>query len=254
VASFVVITMIALIGAAIATGYGYQRWVPAGAIAFGLFVVTNAAKLTVAVARIALPPIPVPGETVDNEELLDPVTAEDATNEETPTWRAIIASVPASAARLTERSKLAKQLLVGYVMSGALILATGAVAVVVHGHFFIHSLVVAALLTVLCAFRSRLYADPWCAWALLAAAAAIPTGLTVRLSLWYPQWAWLLLAGYLVLVVVALVIIGAMAPIRRLSPVMKRITELFDGAVVASIIPLLLWITGVYDMVRNLRF
>jgi type VII secretion integral membrane protein EccD len=254
VASFVVITMIALIGAAIATGYGYQRWVPAGAIAFGLFVVTNAAKLTVAVARIALPPIPVPGETVDNEELLDPVTAEDATNEETPTWRAIIASVPASAARLTERSKLAKQLLVGYVMAGALILATGAVAVVVHGHFFIHSLVVAALLTVLCAFRSRLYADPWCAWALLAAAAAIPTGLTMRLSLWYPQWAWLFLTGYLVLVVVALVIIGAMAPIRRLSPVMKRITELFDGAVVASIIPLLLWITGVYDMVRNLRF
>jgi hypothetical protein len=76
----------------------------------------------------------------------------------------------------------------------------------------------------------------------------------MRLSLWYPQWAWLFLTGYLVLVVVALVIIGAMAPIRRLSPVMKRITELFDGAVVASIIPLLLWITGVYDMVRNLRF
>ena len=32
-----------------------------GAIAFGLIVVTNAAKLTVAVARIALPPIPAPG-------------------------------------------------------------------------------------------------------------------------------------------------------------------------------------------------
>ncbi|OBK20612.1 type VII secretion integral membrane protein EccD [Mycobacterium asiaticum] len=254
VASFVVISMIALVGTAVATGYGYQEWVPAGAIAFGLFVVTNAAKLTVAVARIALPPIPVPGETVDNEELLDPVTAEDATNEETPTWQAIIASVPASAARLTERSKLAKQLLVGYVTAGAVILAAGAVAVVVHGHFFVHSLVVAGLLTVLCGFRSRLYVDRWCAWSLLAATAAIPTGLAMRLCLWYPQWAWAILAGYLVLVVVALIIFGAMAPIKRLSPVMKRITELLDGAVVASIIPLLLWITGVYDMVRNLRF
>jgi len=57
-----------------------------------------------------------------------------------------------------------------------------------------------------------------------------------------------------VLVLLALTIVSAMAPIRRLSPVMKRISELIDGAVVASIIPLLLWITGVYDMVRNLRF
>ncbi|WP_156297095.1 type VII secretion integral membrane protein EccD [Mycobacterium paragordonae] len=258
VASFVVIATIAVIGAAVATGYGYQQWVPAGAIAFGLFVITTAAKLTVAVARIALPPIPVPGETVDNEELLDPVTADAAanndTNDETPTWQAIIASVPASAARLTERSKLAKQLLVGYVTAGAVILAIGAIAVVVHGHFFVHSLVVAGLLTVLCGFRSRLYVDRWCAWALLAATVAIPTGLTARLSLWYPNWAWLILTGYLVLVLLALTIVSAMAPIRRLSPVMKRISELIDGAVVASIIPLLLWITGVYDMVRNLRF
>lgn len=52
-ASFAVITAIAVIAAAAAFGYGYQDWVPAGGIAFGLFIVTNAAKLTVAVARIA---------------------------------------------------------------------------------------------------------------------------------------------------------------------------------------------------------
>lgn len=254
IASFLVIAMIAMIGAAVATGYGYQEWVAAGAIAFGLFVVTSAAKLTVAVARIALPPIPVPGETVDNEELLDPVATDETTNDETPTWQAIIASVPASAARLTERSTLAKQLLVGYVTAGALILASGAIAVMVHGHFFIHSVVIAALLTILCGFRSRLYVDRWCSWALLAATVAIPTGLTVRLCLWYPPWAWLVLTSYLILVVVTLTITSAMAPVRRVSPVTKRISELIDGAVVAAVIPLLLWISGVYDMVRNLQF
>ncbi|AKN15723.1 hypothetical protein MHAE_08263 [Mycobacterium haemophilum DSM 44634] len=254
-ASFVVITTIAIVGAAVACGFGYQRWVPAGAIAFGLFIVTNAAKLTVAVARIALPPIPVPGETVDNEELLDPVvTPHEATNEETPTWQAIIASVPDSAARLTERSTLAKLLLIGYVISGTLILCAGAIAVVVRGHFFAHSLVVASLLTVVCAFRSRLYAERWCAWALLAAAVVIPTGLTIRLCVWYPQIAWLLLTSYLAAAVIALVVFGATVRVRRVSPVTKRIMELIDGAVVASIIPLLLWIAGVYDMVRNLRF
>src|SRR6185437_12180803 len=72
VASFTVIMAIAIVATALAYGYGYGRWVPAGAIAFGLFIVTNAATLTVAVARIALPPIPVPGETVAHDELLDP--------------------------------------------------------------------------------------------------------------------------------------------------------------------------------------
>jgi type VII secretion integral membrane protein EccD len=253
-ASFTVITSIAVVAAAVAFGFGYQHWVPAGTIVFGLFVLTNAAKLTVAVARIALPPIPVPGETVDNEELLDPVTAQEVTSEETPTWHAIIASVPESAVRLTERSALAKRLLMGYVMAGSVILAAGAISVVVRGHFFVHSLAVAALLTVMCGFRSRLYAERWCAWALLGAAVVIPTGVVIRLCAWYPHADWLILTSYLVAILVALVVVGAMANVRRVSPVMKRLMELFDGAVVASIIPLLLWISGVYDMVRNIRF
>lgn len=253
-ASFVRVTAIAVIAAAIAFGYGYQDWVPAGAIAFGLFIVTNAAKLTVAVARIALPPIPVPGETVDNEELLDPVATDQATSEETPTWQAIIASVPASATRLTERSKLAKQLLIGYVSAGTVVLAAGAVAVLVQGHFFAHTLVVALLTALICGFRSRLYAERWCAWALLAAAVAIPTGLTVRLVLWYPHYAWLVLTIYLTTALIVLLVTASTAGVRRVSPVAKRLLELVDGAMVASIVPLLLWVTGVYDTVRNFRF
>ena len=237
-----------------AYGYGWQYWVPAGAIAFGLIVVTNAAKLTVAVARIALPPIPAPGETVGNEELLDPMSSPDAADEESPTWQAIIESVPESAARLTERSQLAKQLLIGFVTAGALVLALGAIAVVVQGHFFIHSLIVAGLVTSVCGFRSRLYAERWCAWALLAAAVVIPTGVTVRLCLWYPHSAWLVFSIYVAVALVALILIGATDGVRRVSPVTKRILELVDGAAIAAVIPLLLWIASVYDVLRNLRF
>ena len=39
-----------------------------------------------------------------------------------------------------------------------------------------------------------------------------------------------------------------------MSPVTKRILELLDGAAIAAVIPLLLWIAGVYDVLRNLRF
>jgi type VII secretion integral membrane protein EccD len=254
VASFAAVTAIAIAAAAIGYGYGWQYWVPAGAIGFGLIVVTNAAKLTVAVARIALPPIPAPGESVANDELLDPISSPEASDEESPTWQAIIASVPESAARLTERSHLAKQLLVGFLTAGTLVLALGAITVVVQGHFFLHSLIVAGLITAICAFRSRLYAERWCAWALLAAVVVIPTGIAVRLCLWYPERAWLVLSLYAAAAVVALIMVGATDGVRRVSPVTKRILELIDGAAIAAVIPLLLWIAGLYDVLRNLRF
>jgi ESX secretion system protein EccD len=253
-ASFMAITAIAATGAAIAYGYGWQFWVPAGAIAFGLIIVTNAAKLTVAVARIALPPTPAPGETVSNDELLDPVASPEAVDEESPTWQAIIASVPDSAARLTERSQLAKKLLIGFLTAGALVLAVGAIAVVVQGHFFVHSLIVAGLVAVICGFRSRLYAERWCAWSLLSAAVVIPTGVMVKLCQWYPHSAWLVLSIYTALAVVVLIVVGATEGVRRVSPVTKRILELLDGAAIAAVIPLLLWIASVYDVLRNLRF
>jgi type VII secretion integral membrane protein EccD len=253
-AAFLAVATAALTAAAVAYGYGWQYWVPAGAVAFGLIVLTNAAKLTVAVARIALPPIPAPGETVANDELLDPVTSREGVDEESPTWQAIIASVPESAARLQERSVLAKKLLIGFLTAAALILAAGAIAVVVQGHFFVHSLIVAGLVAAICGFRSRLYAERWCAWALLAVTVTVPTGVMVRLCQWYPDDAWLVLAIYAALGAVALVIIGATDGVRRVSPVTKRILELIDGAAIAAVIPLLLWIASVYDVLRNLRF
>lgn len=253
VAAFLAVLAIAITGGAIAVGYGGGVWVPAGAIAFGLIVVTNAAKLTVAVARIALPPIPVPGETVSNDELLDPVVTPDEVDDASPTWKAIIASVPESAARLQERSLLTRQLLIGFMSAGALVLSIGAIAVVVQGHFFIHSMIVAGLVAVICGFRSRLYAERWCSWALLAAAINVPTGVMVRLCLWNPGNAWMVLGIYTAVALVALIAVGAADGVRRTSPVTKRILELTDGAAIAAVIPLLLWIAGVYDLLRNLR-
>lgn len=254
-AAFTAVAAIAVTAAAIAFGYGWQHWVPPGAIAFGLFVVTNAAKMTVAVARIALPPVPAPGETVHHEELLDPVAADEPSDDkETPTWQAIIASAPESAVRLTERTNLAKQLLNGFVTAGTAVLAAGVISLLVRGHFFVHTLVLAGLVTLLCGFRSRLYAERWCAWALLAATVVIPVGVIAKLSSWYPHHAWLLLTIYLLTNLVVVAAIGATVGIRRVSPVMKRALELFDGTIVAAILPMLLWVAGVYDMVRNIQF
>lgn len=254
VAAFAATSAVAITAAAIACGYGWNTWVPAAAVTVGLIVVTNAAKLTVAVARIALPPIPAPGETVTYEELLDPVIDSPVLAEQSSTWRAIIASVPESSERLAERSDLAKRLLIGFVAAGCTILTVGAIAVVVPGHFLAHSLVVAGLVTVICAFRARLYAERWCAWWLLGASVAVPIGVLAKVCLWFPDFAWLAVVVFVVVAVATGVLVGATEGARRVSPVMRRVLELVDGAAIAAVIPLLLWIAGVYDLLRNIRF
>lgn len=254
VASFVAVAAVAMTAAAVADGYGWQAWVPVGAVAVGMAVVTNAAKLTVAVARIALPPVPAPGEVIANDELLEAIQTDGGADEETPTWQAIMASVPVSAVRLTERGHLARQLLVGFVSAGALVLAAGAVGVVHPGHFFVHGLVVAGLVTLVCGFRARLYAERCCAWALLAAALIVPTGVVIRSCVWFPHRAWLVLGMYVAIAAVAVLVVGATGGVRRVSPVSKRLLELVDGASIAAVIPILLWIAGVYDQLRNVRF
>jgi hypothetical protein len=88
----------------------------------------------------------------------------------------------------------------------------------------------------------------------LAATVLIPTGVTIRLCQWYPESAWLVLSIYAAIALVALILVGATDGVRRMSPVSKRILELLDGAAIAAVIPMLLWIAGVYDILRNLRF
>ena len=253
-ASFLAVMATAVTGAAVSYGYGWQHWVPAGAIAFGLIIVTNAAKLTVAVARIALPPIPAPGESVSNDELLDPVATPDASDEETPTWQAIIASVPDSAARLTERSELAKRLLIGFLSAGALVVddrldcrcGAGAFLRAQHdrgrsgdGHLRVPLPAVRGSMVRLgvdgCGGGDPDGRD----------GEAVPVVSAKRVGG----------AGiYGAAAMVALILVGATESVRRVSPVTKRILELLDGAAIAAVIPMLLWIANVYDILRNLRF
>ena len=63
-----------------------------------------------------------------------------------------------------------------------------------------------------------------------------------------------MLSIYTALGIVALIVVGAASSVQRVSPVTKRILELLDGAAIAAVIPLLLWIASVYDVLRNLRF
>lgn len=242
---------------ALSMGYGWHQWIWPAVIALGLFLITSAAKLTVLFARFTLPPIPAAGEPVDVDDLLDPVidsAAEAANDPGRQSWRAILESVPSSSARLVERSALAQQLLTGFVWVGSATLALGAVMTFQSGHFLWHSSIVAALCAVTSALRSRFYANRRCAWALLTASAAIAIGCAAKLIAWHPADTPAVTAGLLAVTTTVIVGIAATRDVKRISPITKKTLERFDGLTIAAIVPLLFWVAGVYDLVRNLVF
>ncbi len=241
--------------AAIAMGYGLQQWAWPALVATGLLLFTNADKLTILCARIALPPIPAPGEAVDVEELLDPVVdaaAESSRDPNENSWRAVLESVPSSSARLVERAELTGRLLAGFTSAGAAVTAVGSVGLLQQGHFFVHTMVLACLATVTCTFRSRFHARPVCAGALLTAAAAIVLGCAGKIVWWDPARAPWVAAVVVALTVGVLLVFAARRDSRRLNPRAKQFLERIDGLAVAAIPMLLLWVAGLYDLLRNI--
>jgi type VII secretion integral membrane protein EccD len=240
--------------AATATAYGWNQWVWPGVVGAGLLTITNAAKLTVAFARIALPPVPAPGETMDLGELLDPVidTAAESADPALQSWRAILESVPSSSARLVERSVLSQRLVTGFIAAGATALTVGSVALLQQGHFFPHTIAIAALVCVASVFRARFYANRFCAWSLLTAAAAIIIGCAAKMIHWYPTNAPIIAAVVGALATVAIFGFAASKETDRLSAITKRNLERIDGLSVASIVVLLFWVAGLYDIMRNI--
>lgn len=241
--------------AAIAMGYGLERWTWPALVAVGLLLFTNADKLTILCARIALPPIPAPGESVDVEELLEPVVdaaAESSRDPNENSWRAVLESVPSSSARLVERAELTGKLLAGFTAAGAAVTAVGAVGLLQQGHFFVHTMVLACFAAMACVFRSRFHARPVCAAALLSAAAAIVLGCAGKMVWWDPACAPWAAAVVVALTAAALLVFAARRDARRLNPRAKQLLERIDGLVVAAMPLLLLWVAGLYDLLRNI--
>lgn len=247
--------------AAVGVGYGQTQWVWPCVVFTGLLLVKNAAKWVMRVARITLPPIPTPGQEVTMDQL-DPaavdVAAEAGDSKSQQLWAQIIASVPSSSARLAERAMLTQHLLAGFMAAGSAAVAAGTVVLLQRGHFLPHTAALCVLAVVVFVFRVRLPADRRCVWALLTAAAAVTVGAAVKLVTWWPAWAALTVG---VGVATAAIVLAAVAATTdhdsehvkpRLDQIQQRWLEYLDTIAVAATIPLLGWVCGLYDTLRNL--
>lgn len=250
--------------AAVGIGYGGQMWVWPAVVGVGLLVIRKASTLVRYLARIALPPVPAPGEDVGIDELLDPVVdigaeaaelgVDDAGKDARKVWQQILDSVPTASARLAERAALSQQLLAGFIAAGAAAITVGVLHVLQQGHFLAHSLILCILAVITMSLRAQLPADRRCVWALLTAGATTFTGVVIKLALWWPGWVPAAAIALVSVPLLVLVAVAATADIDRLDAIQRTWLQRFDRWCVAAMVPMLVWVAGLYDYLRNVSW
>jgi type VII secretion integral membrane protein EccD len=248
ISAFLATTGVIGFAAAVGTGFGWAHWVWPMLVLTGLLLIKDAAKLVRRFARIALPPVPRPGDEISMEQL-DPTAAVDV--KDRALWERIEATVPSSAVRLAERCTLTQHLLAGFIAAGAAALAVGTVVLWQRGHYLPHTTVLCILVVAVLGFRVRLPADRRAASALLTGAAAVLAGMAGKALWWWPSWAPLTIG----LLIVGLVVgVAAVLATDGLHPgqIQRRWLEHAETLSLGSIIFMLSWASGLLDALRNL--
>ncbi|UFS95435.1 type VII secretion integral membrane protein EccD [Nocardia huaxiensis] len=215
-----------------------------GVMVAGIALLSAVPRLAALAARLPVPPVPTAGAAID-----------PADHEPRPTLEgigAIGATALPSAAGLGQRADAANRYQTGMIAAAALAVVTGALGAIDPWDApRWQQLALAVIAAVILSLRGRAFADLAQAAAMISAAALLIAGLLVGLALADP--ARLVLCGGLLLGFALLVVVfGVVGPHLEITPVTRRAGEIFEYLLICAIIPLVLWITGVYSMARNL--
>lgn len=220
--------------------------------AVGFLTVTLASRLTIVLARLPLPPVPTAGdaaETIDS----DPTTPIEGI-------AAIGAVALPDAEAIERRAHTAVAYLRGIICGATVVTVFSAVATAwpTTSTDPRTTLTYSLVLGLVMCLRGRSNSDIVCACALVIG------GTTVLLTLvggaiWQgvagpsgTAYTLLIVATIAVTLAVGALVIGVVAAGHEFSPVMRRSAELGEYLLVATIVPLLIWILSLYDTVRNL--
>ncbi|NLE79273.1 MAG: type VII secretion integral membrane protein EccD [Rhodococcus sp.] len=210
--------------------------IAAGTLAVALIGLAFSARISMLMAKLPLPPVPAPGTSVDpSEDDPDDQVARLSYNE------------------LLDRSTRARQYLTGLVTAMALGTLTSALLAAqstAEGIYWPGTALAISAAAVLM-FRGRTYSSIHQAVPLIASGAAILVLLLAGAAVTASDWSVAVFAVAMLFVAAALAL-GVLAPKQTFSPVMRRVAELIDLAFIASIVPLVCWVTNLYSMMRGL--
>ncbi|MEV0363853.1 type VII secretion integral membrane protein EccD [Nocardia fusca] len=235
---------------ALVTAVIYLIWHPGlpkvagGLLVAGIMILSMVPRLAALLARLPIPPVPTAGAAID-----------PADHEPRPTIEgigAIGATALPSAAGLGERARAANRFqtgLIGACTASAVIGAFGVADPL--GAYRWQGVTLAVITAIILALRGRSFADITQAATLIGGACVTFVSLVVGLSFGNSD---LVLACAATLLAFTLGVIGfgVIGPHIEVTPVVRRAIELFEYALIMAVIPLVLWVMGIYGTARNL--
>lgn len=210
----------------------------------GLLVIGWSPRLTIVVAKLPLPPVPTAGSPLDLDDA-EPSPAIEGIG-------AIGAMALPKADALERRSHLANAYLTGIIGGATAVTAPAAVlAATPWAGMDTKPFVLATIIAVVACLRGRSHSDLAQATTLIAGGVLTLAALVLGLAAGTGMWP---LTGFVVAIglACAALAIGVLAPRHEFSPVMRRLAEVGEYALVAVIVPLLLWILDLYSTLRNI--
>ncbi|MFD4354873.1 type VII secretion integral membrane protein EccD [Nocardia sp. NPDC058518] len=244
-ASAIAMSVIAAVAASV-----YLGWHPglpklfAGVLIGALVLLSSVARLAAVAARLPIPPVPTAGGAID-----------PADHEQRPTIEgigAIGAVALPSAAGLGERARIANQVQTGLIAAYAVAAAIGAFgAADPFGTLHSGGVALAVVTAIVLCLRGRSFADLVQAAILIAAGALIGLSVVFGLGIGHSSFEFTA-AALLVGAAVAVVVFGVIGPHVEVTPVTRRMIEIFEYLLIIALIPLALWVMDVYSTARNL--
>ena len=218
--------------------------VGAALCAGAVLAISMAPRLTIALARLPLPPVPTAGAAID--------PADSAPRPAIEGIGAIGAMALPSAAALELRAHTAGRYLTG-IIAGTAVAAVAGIALVAYpaDDFSWRCTVFALIITTVLCLRGRSHADLAQAAVLIAAGAVGFAAVVGEVALG-PGDHVVVAAGAAAAVSVAALLCGVVAPRSSFSPVVRRTVEIIEYLLIATIVPLMFWIMNLYAAVRDL--
>ncbi len=218
--------------------------IAAGVLVAALIIITLAPRLSVAAARLPVPPVPTAGGAID-----------PADHEPRPTIAdigAIGATALPSAAGLELRANAANQYQSGQLLASTLAAVFAAVLAADQlGTARWQGVALAVVVGLILCLRGRSFADLVQAGTLIVGGAVALLAALVTAGLGQSSYV-VPIAAVMLALSAAMIAFGVIAPHTEFSPVVRRAGEILEYLLIVTIIPLALWIMDIYSAARNL--
>ncbi|MEU4837340.1 type VII secretion integral membrane protein EccD [Nocardia testacea] len=235
---------------ALVTAVIYLIWHPGlpkvagGLLVAGIMLLSMVPRLAALLARLPIPPVPTAGAAID-----------PADHEPRPTIEgigAIGATALPSAAGLGERARAANRFQTGLITActGSAVLGAFGVADPL-GPYRWQGITLAVITAIILSLRGRSFADIAQAATLIGGACVTFVSLIVGLAFGDGDLV-LVCAAILLAFTLGVIGFGVIGPHIEVTPVVRRAIELFEYGLIMAVIPLVLWVMGIYGTARNL--